>query len=54
MEIYDKKISDITYLSELTPPFWRGNKNLNNFAKRAGLIRANNLRFLQSRKLCAH
>ncbi len=41
MEQYIKNFGDITYLSELTPP-------------KAGLIRANNLHFLQSRKLCAH
>jgi hypothetical protein len=39
MESYIKSLSDITYLSELTPPFWRGKKELINFAKRAGLIR---------------
>jgi len=36
-------MSDITYMPELTPPFWA---DLNSFttAKRAGLIRTYNLR----------
>ncbi len=48
MESYNKNISDITYMSELTPAASLCE------AKRRGLIRPNNLRSLSFRKLWAH
>jgi len=40
MEPYIKNLSDITYMSELTPLFWQRIGLINFFAKRAELIRA--------------
>jgi len=48
MENITLDMPDITYLSELTPAASLCE------AKQRGLIRTDNLRFLYSRKLCAH
>ena len=54
MENINLNVADITYESELIPPFW-ADLTTETTAKRAGLIRANNLRRTQVlRKLCAH
>jgi len=55
MELYIKNLSDITYMSELTPLFWQGTGLINCFAKRAELIRALTYSPLMAdRKLSAH
>ncbi len=53
MELSIKNIGDITYLSELIPPFWQGREK-SNLPKRAGLIRPDNLCSLTFHKLWSH
>ncbi len=53
MENYIKKVCDITYKSELTPPFWQ-KRGKGNLPKRAGLIRPDNLCSLSFHKLWSH
>ncbi len=47
-------VNDITYMSELTPPFWQWQFIYMNLAKRAGLIRTITYSHFRVRKLCAH
>ena len=53
MEYYNIYVSDITYLSELTPLFWQVRQYCLPCQK-GGVNSHNNLRSLLFRKLCAH
>jgi len=54
MEQYNKNLSDITYLSELTPPFWQWQVYLYELSQKGGVNSRIDLRTLRVCKSSAH